>query len=1263
MSDKPKRSRKHRGNRRNKKNKQKNDNEAEPIDDAASSVADKSNNSTPPVFENDADVIQVDVPDPPNVDVVPDPPNIDVVPSFETISEIQLKQVEIYTVESPKQTLKPTQKKKLQNAPKSKSLDNEDDCVLNIVEIEAKSSDEDKSLVENNAIITEAESDVEWEVADNLKNSSEELKSSGDELKNCGDEPKNAGDEKDAAQKEIDLREFLQTLNLVSSPVEVSQKPVVVPEVKIKPCENSKEPQRDPSVNDMKLRKAQKKAALEEHVIAQYLRPRYLDIIDEEGSNESGETTRRDSLHSPKYVEDFDDDVFITEKKVKEPLEFFPKHKDYLTCKKDLKRQQECKLVGAKIIESEFEEGCGSWTIENTEQRHGAEIVYLDDSSSSTSENNEGTIDDINESEIQEAEERVNIKTPIIELNTQCVDGSNSIPVISDMNFNYSAPADAPKDETCQESISLQTVPITPENAFATNEELIESLENLLVNVPTPVACNEVIMLANEFVDELPIVTEVLKESKSSHEIEKACQNVSNDIPNIPLHIEENNADSLSSCTSGEESKDGYSRHDSSSSVCSSSHSNSSHSTAKYNPLSSSLTDIDALTHDDIVPNGVSKERTMPTTNTCCENVTGEAVNKVPSPLKELCVGKIAGLSYGGVILKELAAVSQSLSDFATEALSKEMTEVQNLPPEPPIKRVLYKPRLPPALHLEKIPPPVAPRQSSFKLLQEEPSWIGLQSQRDPSLVAYLSPLQKKQIETTKNYSSDEAGELIDMHRKYAERKCYGETTFANSEKSPSSSNNNDDKIAVQVERPAPDTGNRLLAIIRDPSVNPNVQHADDSIAPSSIESSFDFIETLRTFEDMNKDLSNDHRFRTWTKKDGNVKESFEIAEHLSTDKSYKAVAKPGKTDIIDFNLKPIKENVVFDKDSITIPATNGNDNKKSNERIVNITIEDKTKCASDSAKNDASNKMQSLLNRREFLLDDPIFKNDIFSMMKETVSSSSTAASTTQRRGSLPKEIHDRQIQYILQKEKEIQEQIRQLEEEKRSANFGISTVTETKSSFALNENNNNTVKESERSITVNGKQTHFESSKECQKKGNASVSAPSEGEKFREQMYSEYMDKVAEREERKQNRVIKITSSPSTNETIIPIVRENPKQPDPVKKNVGSDIEEEFILRAKERWEKLGFKDPEPVGKVSPVVMQHKIVTVVDVEGEKDVKKLPTHLQEFVEFTSNGDQSGECGSNPKRSYTSLVVICPIVVVLLAVVKRFWSSLDSNVQ
>ncbi|XP_077297261.1 uncharacterized protein LOC143918987 isoform X3 [Arctopsyche grandis] len=1232
MSDaaKSKRSRKHRGNRRKHKNNKpittdsartRKPNEPEDEEEEEDEEVHRENSQQLPT-ETVPSENNREVPGKANAAVYVE--QIVNIPSFETISEISIKLAENYTVESPQQTLKPKEKKKIQHAPKSKSLDNEDDAVLNIVELEAKSSDDDKSYIENSAIITEAESDVEWEVADNFKHSEEA---------------------EDATKKETDLRLFLKTLNLVDSPAEPP--PPVPPPLPELIVDDFKDLPPLP-VNDLKLKKAQKKAALEEHCIAQFLRPRFLDIIDEEGSNDSGDTTRRESMlsdRSSKYVDDVDDDVFVVEKKAKEPLEYFPKHKDYLTCKKDLRRQQECKLVGAKIIESEFEEGCGSWTIESTERQRGAEIVYLDDSSSSTSENNE----DINESELIEVDERVNIKTPVIELNSQYGVNVDSIPVISNVDFNYSNKIENGeiKDSTPEniKAINLQTAPVTPGNTFAANEELIESLENLLVSAPTPVACNEVIMLANEFVDELPIVTEVLKESKSSpHENEISRSN------RTILYFDENNVDSLSSCTSGEESasKDNYSRQDSSSSVCSSSHSTS-HSTAKYNPLSSSLTDIDALVHDDLMSvvadaNSpvASKERAAVTTN-LCENVTGEGEKsedsaKAPSPLKELCVGKVASLPYGNVILKELAAVSQSLSNFASEALSREMPDVMQMKPEVPevpprspqefAVKTPMKPKLPPALQLEKIPPPVAPRQSSFKVLHEEPTWVGLQSQKDPALVAYLSPLQKKQIETVKNYSSDEAGELIDMHRKYAERRGYDEM-LANSEKEPSASNNNDDKIAVQVERPAPDTGNRLLAIIRDPSVNPNVQQPNFEAMQNSIESSFDFIETLRTFEDMNKDLANDHRFRSWSKNNGNVKETLEIAEHTTSNKTFKATTKPGNYDSNDFTLKPIKENVIVENDNTEI-VKNGIDTQKSHEKIVKITMENDVKNAPDNR--DAKTKMQSLMNKREFLLDDPVFKSDV---LKNFTSFSETS---TKRRGSLPKEIHDRQIEYILQKEKEIQEQIRQLEEEKRLAHFESKIVTE--SSF-VSSNNSNTVKESEQSVTVNGKQTHFESSKESQnlKAGKITnlISAPSEGEKFREQMYCEYMDKVAEREERKQNRVIKISNAPAT-ETIIPVVHEKSAQCSETSKRTCSEIEEEFISKAKERWDKMGFKDPE--SRDSPVVIEHK-VKVLDGEGEKDVKKLPTHLQEFVEFTSNGDQSGVwtpgAGTSPGEATSSV--------------------------
>lgn len=118
----------------------------------------------------------------------------------------------------------------------------------------------------------------------------------------------------------------------------------------------------------------------------------------------------------------------------------------------------------------------------------------------------------------------------------------------------------------------------------------------------------------------------------------------------------------------------------------------------------------------------------------------------------------------------------------------------------------------------------------------------------------------------------------------------------------------------------------------------------------------------------------------------------------------------------------------------------------------------------------------------------------------------------------------------------------------------------------------------------------------------------SPSGGELFRELMYNEYMNKVAERTERRQQKVIKISSLPTSMESKAEPETEKNIQIAPMNK-----LELEFLDKVRERMNKLGINlDDEPSG------------------GEGEEKNtagepLPKHLQEFIELTSESADDGQ--------------------------------------
>lgn len=121
--------------------------------------------------------------------------------------------------------------------------------------------------------------------------------------------------------------------------------------------------------------------------------------------------------------------------------------------------------------------------------------------------------------------------------------------------------------------------------------------------------------------------------------------------------------------------------------------------------------------------------------------------------------------------------------------------------------------------------------------------------------------------------------------------------------------------------------------------------------------------------------------------------------------------------------------------------------------------------------------------------------------------------------------------------------------------------------------------------------------------------------GEKFREQMYNEYVNKVQEREERKQQKLIKISSHVNIGK------RDGSAR--------GGSIENEFMARAKNRLDKFGIKldesesevEGQPVG--DRVTGQESSRYVIDGDKVIDIKTLPKHLQEFLKLATAQDES----------------------------------------
>ncbi|XP_011305683.1 uncharacterized protein CAP isoform X2 [Fopius arisanus] len=127
-----------------------------------------------------------------------------------------------------------------------------------------------------------------------------------------------------------------------------------------------------------------------------------------------------------------------------------------------------------------------------------------------------------------------------------------------------------------------------------------------------------------------------------------------------------------------------------------------------------------------------------------------------------------------------------------------------------------------------------------------------------------------------------------------------------------------------------------------------------------------------------------------------------------------------------------------------------------------------------------------------------------------------------------------------------------------------------------------------------------------------------PTTDEVFRRKMYDEYVDKVLEREERRQHKVIKISSGMDLKDERC---RDNM-----------STMEKEFIEKAKERLDRFGIRLDECERndensrdrRWETIERNDKVENVeakclIDGKEIKDAKKLPKHLQEFLELAIN--------------------------------------------
>lgn len=267
-----------------------------------------------------------------------------------------------YRVESPK-PMKP-EKGTTNKIKKSRSLD--DNEVL-IQEISDNSSAGDST--DNQAVVSEAESEIDSEVNE------------------CPS-----------------VKDNLTILSIQTLPFDMI-KSKEIPKLKEPVTTHNNQQNQSTDNEDFKSRKAKKRAALESHFLPQFLNPRYLDSIKEEGSDLSDVEKKSDSggrRSRTKSCSDLEDEVFSSDNEImlrkadaifpKSNLNFSQKKKHVSNLKPPktdvIREESPCYIVEAKIVEQAIpiEENCFVWSTETVAQSDAAEIIYLDSASSSSSD-------------------------------------------------------------------------------------------------------------------------------------------------------------------------------------------------------------------------------------------------------------------------------------------------------------------------------------------------------------------------------------------------------------------------------------------------------------------------------------------------------------------------------------------------------------------------------------------------------------------------------------------------------------------------------------------------------------------------------------------------------------------------------------------------------------------------------------------------------------------------------------------------------------
>ncbi|XP_075169662.1 cbl-associated protein isoform X7 [Haematobia irritans] len=195
------------------------------------------------------------------------------------------------------------------------------------------------------------------------------------------------------------------------------------------------------------------------------------------------------------------------------------------------------------------------------------------------------------------------------------------------------------------------------------------------------------------------------------------------------------------------------------------------------------------------------------------------------------------------------------------------------------------------------------------------------------------------------------------------------------------------------------------------------------------------------------------------------------------------------------------------------------------------------------------------------------------------------------QRRASLPREIHEQQLKYIASKEEELRTEFERLQKERQRLLEEVNKAPV----MPMPQPSSRPLREAYRSVPK--------------------LPTLTEDEVFRQQMAEEWLHKVAEREKRRLQNIIKISK----------VHEEESAEHRAMQKNMG----DEFLNRVKERREKLSMpadSDWESGAESHPANQAHfseseevPPVKILEGEHEANLRSLPRHLREFAKFSNH--------------------------------------------